>query len=256
MFFKANCKCGELWLSETYGGYDTVCNKTGRMCPNVRWNEENQEYIIVYEKFCQKHLSMKTPVELFGVECGKGWHPLIEPIFNFVDEYNSSRVEAEHITVTQVKEKWGVLHFHVEGATHELDRMIDHAEKLSAITCEECGNPGSLKKVNGWYRTLCGSCCKNQCIEETINGDVLTFQEHPEYKDEYVAKWRGYTVATAAVQEDGRVDITEWHPDQESTSYTSASNLDAAWWHIKNYTFMVFDDELKEMQETGKDMLR
>lgn len=83
-------------------------------------------------------------------------------------------------------------------------------------------------------------------MKETIIGDVLTFEEHPEYKNEWVAKWRGYTVATAAVKDNGTVDITEWHPDQESTSYTSAANLNAAWRHIKNYTLMDFDDEMKE----------
>ena len=40
-------------------------------------------------------------------------------------------------------------------------------------------------------------------MKETIIGDVLTFEEHPEYKGEYVAKWRGYTVATAAVKDNG-----------------------------------------------------
>lgn len=88
--------------------------------------------------------------------------------------------------------------------------------------------------------------------KDTIIGDVLTMEEHPEYKGEYVAKWRGYTVATAAVQSNGRVEITEWHPDQESTSYTSAASLDAAWRHIKNYTLMDFDDELKEHLGQGK----
>lgn len=89
-------------------------------------------------------------------------------------------------------------------------------------------------------------------MKETIIGDVLTFEEHPTYKGEYVAKWRGYTVATAAVQQNGRVEITEWHPDGESTSYTSAANLDAAWRHIKEYTRSTFDDELKEYLGQGK----
>lgn len=93
-------------------------------------------------------------------------------------------------------------------------------------------------------------------MKEIIIGDVLTFEEHPEYKNEWVAKWRGYTVATAAVQDNGTVDITEWHPDQESTNYTSAVNLNAAWRHIKNYTLTDFDDELKEMLGTGKGMHR
>lgn len=89
-------------------------------------------------------------------------------------------------------------------------------------------------------------------MKETIIGDVLTFEEHPEYKGEWVAKWRGYTVATAAIKDNGRVEITEWHPDQESTSYTSAANINAAWRHIKEYTRFDFDDELKEHLDIGK----
>ena len=82
--------------------------------------------------------------------------------------------------------------------------------------------------------------------KEIIIGDVLTMEEHPEYKGEYVAKWRGYTVATAAVKDNGTVDITEWHPDGESTRSTSASSLDSAWRQIKNYTLTDFDNELSE----------
>lgn len=89
-------------------------------------------------------------------------------------------------------------------------------------------------------------------MKETIIGDDLIFEEHPEYKGEWVAKWRGYITATAAIRENGRVDITEWHPDQESTSYTSAVNLDAAWRQIKEYTRSDFFDELKEYLEICK----
>lgn len=82
-------------------------------------------------------------------------------------------------------------------------------------------------------------------MKETIIGDVLTFQEHPTYKDEWIAKWRGYTVATAVVKDNGTVDVTEWHPDRVSTRYSSAASLQAAWRQIKNYTLTTFDDELK-----------
>lgn len=88
--------------------------------------------------------------------------------------------------------------------------------------------------------------------KETIIGDVLTMEEHPEYKGEYVATWRGYTVATAEVQQNGTVEITEWHPDGESTSYTSATNLNEAWRHIKNYTITDFEDELREYLAPGQ----
>lgn len=88
-------------------------------------------------------------------------------------------------------------------------------------------------------------------MKETIIGDVLTFEEHPEYKNEWVAKWRGYVVATAAIKANGHVDITEWNPDQVSARYTSASNLNAAWRHIKNYTLTDFEDELNLQISSG-----
>lgn len=88
-------------------------------------------------------------------------------------------------------------------------------------------------------------------MKETIIGDILTFEEHPEYKGEYVAKWRGYTVATAAIKDNGRVEITEWHPDGVSTRYSNAASLQAAWRQIKNYTLTTFDDELKSQISSG-----
>ena len=93
-------------------------------------------------------------------------------------------------------------------------------------------------------------------MKETIIGDILEFKEHPDYKGEYVATWRGYTVATASIKDNGRVDITEFHPDQESTRQTEAKSLDAAWRHIKNYTITDFDEELKEMLGSGRGMHR
>ena len=89
-------------------------------------------------------------------------------------------------------------------------------------------------------------------MKEKIIGDILEFVEHPEYKGEWIAHWRGYTVATAAVKDNGTVDITEWHPDQESTRYSNAASLDAAWRRIKNYTLTDFDDELREHLAPGQ----
>ena len=57
---------------------------------------------------------------------------------------------------------------------------------------------------------------------------------------------------TASIKDNGRVEITEYHPDQESTRYSSAANLNAAWRHIKNYTLTDFDDELREHLAPGQ----
>ena len=50
---------------------------------------------------------------------------------------------------------------------------------------------------------------------EKIVGDRLTLEES-QYEGEYIAKWRGLTVATVTSESKGKFAITEWHPDQES----------------------------------------
>ena len=36
---------------------------------------------------------LKTPWELFGVECGEGWFSLIEPILQYIQSYNKDKAE-------------------------------------------------------------------------------------------------------------------------------------------------------------------
>ena len=90
---------------------------------------------------------------------------------------------------------------------------------------------------------------------EKIVGDILTLLES-HYQGEYIAKWRGLTVATVEKLSKGQFAITEWGADQESTSTPwYANNLDAAWRHIKNYCRGDFEEELREMSG-GKSIRR
>ena len=83
---------------------------------------------------------------------------------------------------------------------------------------------------------------------EKIMGDTLSFTD-TQYHNEYIAKWRGLTVATAEKLATGQYAITEWGADQESTSTPwYANNLDAAWRHIKNYCRGDFEEELRGME--------
>ena len=58
---------------------------------------------------------LKTPWELFGVECGEGWFPLIEPILQYIQSYNKDKAEEYQIVVYQIKEKWGILQLEIGG---------------------------------------------------------------------------------------------------------------------------------------------
>lgn len=91
-------------------------------------------------------MTAKTPAELFGIECGKGWAALYEPLI--------ARCKAENVTITQIKEKWGGLRFYVAGAKPELWEAIEAAEAKSFTMCEDCGASGKRRNA-GWIRTLC-----------------------------------------------------------------------------------------------------
>jgi hypothetical protein len=58
--------------------------------------------------------------------------------------------------VVQVKEKYGTLRFYCTG-TPAIDKYIRLAERLSAMTCEDCGKPGQANE-SGWISTLCEEC--------------------------------------------------------------------------------------------------
>jgi hypothetical protein len=58
------------------------------------------------------------------------------------------------VTAQQVKEKFGTLRFYVTGGDSEIHGMIQMAETMSAVTCEDCGSPGTTV-AGGWVQTLC-----------------------------------------------------------------------------------------------------
>ena len=94
---------------------------------------------------------------------------------------------------------------------------------------------------------------------EKIVGDLLTLEES-HYEGEYISRWRGLTVATVAQESQGlytgQYAVTEWHPDQVSTSTPCyAKNIDAVWRHIKNYCRGDFEEELRKMSG-GKSLRR
>ena len=109
-----------------------------------------------------KH-KLHTPFELFGVEVGKGWRPLVEPIYNRIQELNEQGADIE---ITQIKESWGELCFYTHKATAEIMEMIEEAREKSIHTCEDCGKPAvRICSKTGWIYTLCPDCLKERKIQ-------------------------------------------------------------------------------------------
>lgn len=59
-----------------------------------------------------------------------------------------------HITVQQIKEKFGGLRFYYSGGDEYISGLVDMAESWAGHTCETCGNSGK-RRGGGWIRTLC-----------------------------------------------------------------------------------------------------
>ena len=102
------------------------------------------------------------------LEIDKGWFKIVEPLFNYIEQYNADKESDENLTeegeighkiqVFQCKEKFGTLRFYTNYAPEELDNLIKEAERKSTITCEICGEPGTLHHRNYWLKTLCKDC--------------------------------------------------------------------------------------------------
>lgn len=141
--------------------------------------------------------TLKWPYELFGVECGKGWYKLLDPIFEYVEKYNNevAKGEEEKITFLQIKEKFGGLRVYTNFVTDELRELIDKAEDESYKTCEICGSVEDVGTAyEGWLVTECHSCMKEWVIKNERphrwrrNSDGNIYWIYPDKDDELFNK--------------------------------------------------------------------
>ena len=100
---------------------------------------------------------LKTPYELFGIECGKGWGSLYQPILDKVEEINKEDPD-NPIEVLQVKEKFGQLIICLNRYTPELTEMCMDASEKSNYICEECGERSEPRMDKGWIYQMCDKC--------------------------------------------------------------------------------------------------
>jgi hypothetical protein len=82
-------------------------------------------------------------------DCNEGWYPLIQKLIEDLIQLGWDK------QITQVKEKFGGLRFYINSGSTEIYDRISEAERASYSICEDCGEPGELRKDLGWYFTLC-----------------------------------------------------------------------------------------------------
>ena len=69
-------------------------------------------------------------------------------------KYREVPETCKQVVADQVKEKFGTLRFYYSGGDDTIHGMVRMAESMSALTCEECGAPGT-QRHGGWVHTYC-----------------------------------------------------------------------------------------------------
>lgn len=117
---------------------------------------------------------------MYLITVGPGWWPLVEEYCQHTQKLLREHGESGKWYVRQVKEKVGELRIYTRPAPYERldidgfpeivqdidpphptpvqDLLSDLRAKIverANATCEECGEPGGLRVLDGWYRTCC-----------------------------------------------------------------------------------------------------
>lgn len=82
----------------------------------------------------------------WGFDCGDGWFLIVWQL--------SEQLEKLGCVAAQVKEKFGLLRFYLESYPDGAQELIAAAERLSSVTCDKCGQPGT-ESESGWMRIRC-----------------------------------------------------------------------------------------------------
>ena len=78
-----------------------------------------------------------------GVECGDGWHDIIDEMLTAIENHCSAAGAAPP-AVLQIKEKFGLLRVYLTPSNDAIRAIVDAAEQKSATWCGRCGRAGKF----------------------------------------------------------------------------------------------------------------
>lgn len=129
-------------------------------------NQELKQTIETNEK--TNGCNLYTPFELFGIECDKGWYPLVKKAIAAIARYNGinqCNSEFGPVEFVQIKEKHGELCLYLNYyPTQYLKDEIRQIEMESVQYCEHCGTTENVKTrdIRGWTYTYCDKCTEKE----------------------------------------------------------------------------------------------
>jgi hypothetical protein len=121
--------------------------------------------------FVNRHGDPKETLMCWGFECGSGWYNIISQLCANIQHHVDWAQEQKEkygrgegcsqVVAVQIKEKFGTLRFYTNGGDDQIYGMIRMAESMSAVTCEECGAPGT-RRGRAWIYTACDAHAREE----------------------------------------------------------------------------------------------
>ena len=152
------------WGFECGDGWFNILNQLmSNIQHHIDWKEKQHNRATMYNEIAQAGKSGNT--ELFADLVAKeyAYQPTISS--DYIREQCEKMIKnplrevpkiIPQVTLDQVKEKFGTLRFYYTGGDDEIRGMVRMAESMSAVTCEECGLPGTQTQ-GGWIKTACAA---------------------------------------------------------------------------------------------------
>lgn len=169
------------------------------------------------------------------IETGDGWFQLIYDLCKEIEAVYKREGIVANIIVDAIYEKYGVLHFDFFFEKNSLEyfsyeeeiiKLVNDYEDRSETICEECGNIGILRDVNGWLSVSCDKCNSTRDIirREFFIIDNILNKDRTVRQDYKHIQWIGHMVYLIAPLEnymncvgqkiklmDAEVDYTEFY---------------------------------------------
>jgi hypothetical protein len=120
----------------------------------------------LYDKFPdlfkEKDLPPEQTCMFWGFACSDGWYNIIYTLCSLIQIHQKSqKPDYKPVVVRQVKEKFGTLRFYYYGGDDTVFGMVAYAEAISGMTCEDCGDKGTIDRKKLWVRTVCSKHIEN-----------------------------------------------------------------------------------------------
>jgi hypothetical protein len=107
--------------------------------------------------YADRHADMRTTCMCWGFEVGDGWFLILLSLSEDLEKMILALPEEgrQHCKASQCKQKFGTLRCYLTASTKEMDERIRKAGEQTSKTCEDCGQPGTLKTIRGWMSVTC-----------------------------------------------------------------------------------------------------